>query len=91
MTTMLKYSIVTLFLGGFLFVVTVFPANAAVSVQCPGDIDGDALWNSVGEPDLSDPAYKPGITKCLLKYILFFGKHHTEIRDFDAECCPGIV
>ena len=65
MTTMLKYSIVTLFLGSILSVVTVFPANAAVSVQCPGDIDGDALWNSVGEPDTDDPAYKPGITKCL--------------------------
>lgn len=65
MTTKLKYSIVTLFLGGFLSVVTVFSANAAVSVQCPGDLDGDGMWTSPGEPDLSDPAYKLGITKCM--------------------------
>ena len=65
MTTMLKYSIVTLILGGFLSVVTVLPVNAAVTVQCPGDIDGDAKWDSPGEPNLLDLAYKPGITKCI--------------------------
>lgn len=65
MTTMLKYSIVALSLGSFLSMVAVLSANAAVSVQCPGDIDGDAEWNSPGEPDLSDPLYKPGITKCM--------------------------
>jgi FtsP/CotA-like multicopper oxidase with cupredoxin domain len=65
MTTTLKYSIMTVSLGSFLSMMTVLAANAAVSVQCPGDIDGDARWESLGEPDLTDPAYKPGITKCM--------------------------
>lgn len=64
MTTMLKYSIMAVSLGSFLSMMTALPANAAVSVQCPGDIDGDAKWESPGEPDLTDPAYKEGITKC---------------------------
>lgn len=65
MTTTLKYSIMTVSLGSFLSMMTVLAANAGVSVQCPGDIDGDARWESPGEPDLTDPAYKPGITKCM--------------------------
>lgn len=65
MTTTLKYSIMTVSLGSLLSMMTVLAANAAVSVQCPGDIDGDARWESTGEPDLTDPAYKPGITKCM--------------------------
>ncbi len=65
MTTTLKYSIMAVSLGSFLSMITVLPANAAVSVQCPGDIDGDARWVSPGEPDLTDSAYKPGVTKCM--------------------------
>lgn len=34
-------------------------AHAAVYVQCPGDIDGDALWNSPGETPPAAP------TKCM--------------------------
>lgn len=65
MTTMLKYSILAVSLGSLLSMMTVLPANAAVNVQCPGDIDGDGLWESLGEPDTTDPAYKPGVTKCM--------------------------
>jgi FtsP/CotA-like multicopper oxidase with cupredoxin domain len=65
MTTTLKYSIMAVSLGSFLSMITALPANAGVSVQCPGDIDGDAKWETLGEPDLTDPTYKPGITKCM--------------------------
>jgi FtsP/CotA-like multicopper oxidase with cupredoxin domain len=65
MTTMRKYSIMAVSLGSFMSMVMLLPANGAVNVQCPGDIDGDARWDSPGEPNLADPAYKPGITKCM--------------------------
>ena len=62
MTTMLKYSIVTLILGGFLSVVTVLPVNAAVTVQCPGDLNGDADWDDTVD---GVPEVQPPNTKCI--------------------------
>jgi FtsP/CotA-like multicopper oxidase with cupredoxin domain len=56
MTTMRKYLLMTVTLGGFLSMLTVLPANAAVNVQCPGDTDGSATWG-VGET-------QPLNTKC---------------------------
>lgn len=49
MTTKLKYTIIAVFLGGFMSMLTVRSANAGISVQCPGDIDGDAKWDTMGE------------------------------------------
>ncbi len=41
-----------------MLVFVAMPSGAAVSVQCPGDTDGDAAWNSPGE-------IQPADTKCL--------------------------
>jgi FtsP/CotA-like multicopper oxidase with cupredoxin domain len=49
MTTKLKYSIVAVFLGSLMSMMTVRSVNAGISVQCPGDIDGDARWDTAGE------------------------------------------
>ncbi|WP_373500397.1 multicopper oxidase domain-containing protein [Desulfococcus sp.] len=51
-----RFLIPLLMIGMLVFVA--MPSGAAVSVQCPGDTDGDAAWNSPGE-------IQPADTKCL--------------------------
>lgn len=58
MSTKLKYIIKAVSLGSILSVATVFTASADVSVQCPGDLNGDADWDDPGEA-------QPANTKCI--------------------------
>lgn len=57
MTTMRKYSILAVSLGSLMYMMTAPSANAAIFVQCPGDLDGSATWES-GET-------QPPNTKCM--------------------------
>ena len=40
-------------------------AHAAVNVQCPGDKDGDAAWNSPGEKGPGEKNGPPANTRCI--------------------------
>ncbi len=57
MNSILKYSIMAVSVGSFLSMMSVFPANAGVSVQCPGDTDGSATWTG--------SEVQPPNTKCM--------------------------
>ncbi|MDW7773923.1 MAG: multicopper oxidase domain-containing protein [Desulfobulbaceae bacterium] len=56
MNSGLRYAFLALWLSGTILAAQA--AGAGVLVQCPGDIDGDAAWNSPGEE-------QPDNTKCM--------------------------
>lgn len=58
MKIMNKYSYVVALLSGLCLLGNGYPAQAGIFVQCPGDDDGSADWEQVGET-------QPANTKCL--------------------------